>query len=275
MKLKEFLGEYMPLSKGAVKIPIQPIITNYRNRYEQLQKNHKDFSYDVYKTREGRMIVHVKVPSESLNRFYYDVLIELEVSRSTTSIEDCDVRFFSNCPSFVYTYAYVFYHLDPDQDQKKTKRTGLLIPNLTRKIPRDRLLVPGVEEKLPDDVLEKAPVLRNPRYLTIPDKSIYHAIFFLQTVPFDSILRTRTIRTDLQIFSAVEDFDSLMTKRKQVERKEKEAACKQRKKDEESVKTTERTVRKINHLIQPKKPTASIPAKKVMTSKSVHKIKGK
>ena len=86
MKLKEFLGEYMPLSKGAVKIPIQPIITNYRNRYETLQKNHKDFSYDVYKTREGRMIVHVKVPSERLNRFYYYVLIELEASRSTTSI---------------------------------------------------------------------------------------------------------------------------------------------------------------------------------------------
>lgn len=271
MLLKEFLQEYMPLSKGSVKIPIKPIIDNYKSRYDKLIKE-KSFSHDVYKTTSGRTIVHVKVPSETVERFYYDVLFELEPTFKAMSIEDCHVRFFSNCPSFVYTYAYVFYHLDPDGDQQKTKKTGLLIPNLTRKIPKDRLLMPGTEEKLPDEVLNKEPVLRNPRMLTIPDKSIYYAIFYLQSKEYHSVVTTKRIRTELQIFTSVEDFDTLMLKRKrQVERTKQTKRTKRIEEEKQVSKILKRSQSAVN-TVKPLKPHSVKSAKRPMHASNVHKI---
>lgn len=224
MLLKEFMKDNMPLSKGSVKIPIKSIREEYRTRYDKLSSE-KAFTHVVYKTSPGgRVIVHVKVPSETLEKFYYDVLLEVEGTPGARSLENCNVRFFSNCPSFVYTYAYIFYHLNADGTvSKDNKSGGAIISLLRRKIPQDRLLMPGTEEKIGDAVLDNEPDTRNPHRLIMLDKSLYYAVFYLMdNVPLNDILNTRNNRTEAQIMVSVSDFDTLMAKRKQEERREKQ-----------------------------------------------------
>ena len=177
MLLKNFLADELQVKKGSVKMPIKSLVDQYKERYEEMaQDTSRPFSYMVYQTTPGgRIIVHVKVPSRSLTKFYYDVLLELEPTDKATTIRDCHVKFFSNSPSFIYSYAYVFYHLDPGDSSTpkgRRSRSGMIIDTFTKKIPRDRLLMPGTEKKIGDKVLKNEPVVRNP--LGLPYLDLYN-----------------------------------------------------------------------------------------------------
>lgn len=266
MQLKSFMQDTVSMQKGSVKIPIKGMIETYRERYEELAAV-KKFSHIAYKTLPGgRHIVHVKVPSKTLNRFFYDVLLEFEPTPGATTFEDCNIRIFSNSPSFVYSYAYVFYHLDPDGDStdKERKRAGvrrpgMLIDKLVRKIPSGRLLMPGTEKKLGEKVIDNAPVIRNPYGLPLFDSSIYMAIFYLNdTATLADVLSTRNVKSENLIFMAIPDFDILMDQRARIAVKEKSARDVKRRADEASIKKTETAVKESNryktsaHLIKPK-----------------------
>ena len=86
MKLKEFLKDTLQVSKGAMKIETKGIIEGYRERYDVLRKDKsKPFRHDVYTMTPGnRVAVHIKVPSETVDKFYYDVLLELSAEKSAT-----------------------------------------------------------------------------------------------------------------------------------------------------------------------------------------------
>lgn len=285
MKLKEFLSDNLPLGKGSVKIPIEGYITNYRKRYNKL-KDEKEFKFEAYRTGlHGRVFAHVKVPSETLEKFYYDVLIEVDSSPTAITLRDCDVKFFSNCPSFVYTYAYVLYHTGTQEEPKVGKKknsSGLMIDILKGKIPKDRLLVPGTEEKLGDDVLGNPPQSRNPHMIAMLDKSIYYAIFYLlEEVPLRYIINTRRFRSESQIIDSVEDFDTLMLKRKREERREKakKSADKSKQPEVKVVKrgNTMQAVR-VTKPNAPTKPTTAkraVAPKRATQSKTVHTVKAK
>lgn len=283
MKLKEFLQDSISPSKGAVKIPIKGMIEQYRERYKNLLDSGAKFRFQIYKTsgENGRTFVHVKVPSETVGNFYYDVLMEFDIGKSTKNIEDCDIRIFSNCPSFVYTYAYVFYHLGESAPTNKSnkKPSGLLIGFLSKKIPNDRLLIPGTEAKLGDDVINNPPVVRNPAGLPLFDKSIYHAIFFIQdNLTVRQIVQGRAYRTEEQIIDSVSDFDTLMAKRKQAADRANREKRREIKEKENAVRATERTVASENRIVRkvkplaPKKPTAAV---KTVSSNSVHRVGAK
>lgn len=281
MLLKNFLVDEMQVTKGAVKMPIKSLIETQRARYEEMsQDTSRPFSHMVYRTVPGgRLIVHVKVPSRSLSKFYYDVLLELEPTDGAVSFGDCNVKIFSNCPSFVYTYAYVFYHLDVgDQSPaaKRKSRTGMIIDTFTRKIPRDRLLMPGTEDKLGKKVLNNEPSTRNPLGLPYLDSSLYAAIFYLEdatTLP--QVMAQKNYRTEVQIFTSVMDFDRLMTERKKVALREKAAADRKRKSDESSAKRVEKETAAINrrgmHVVKPKAPVRAKAAIKPTSTRSIKK----
>ena len=69
--------------------------------------------YTLY-TTDRDYIVHFKIPSENIDRFYYDVVIrffhknEEGAKKFSGSLTDYSVQFFSNDPSFVYTFTYAF-----------------------------------------------------------------------------------------------------------------------------------------------------------------------
>ena len=89
-----------------------------------------DKSHDVY-------YAHLKIPSESLNKFYYDVVIKFYTDnnslRTVGSLKDYDIQFFSNDPAFIYTYMYVFL------------KHGMLIEDLKSKCPKASLTIKPTE----------------------------------------------------------------------------------------------------------------------------------
>lgn len=76
-----------------------------------LRENGK-IDYWLYKTKT-EYFVHMKIPSEAIDKFYYDVVIKFtpqkgKVSTPVKILDDYDVSFFSNDPSFVFTFAHSF-----------------------------------------------------------------------------------------------------------------------------------------------------------------------
>ena len=159
----------MPIQHQPLKISLRQMIDNptgkgsgnvaARFRIKQamssmyikvLQKYRTKFFAVPYLYNDGRILFHVKVPSEAynINRISYDVLIEFE-PKEGTRLALRDAKFFSNSPSFIYTYAYVFNQKD--------------------------ILIPKFASKLPTLCLTQPPVVRNPVESLGFEKSIYIA----------------------------------------------------------------------------------------------------
>lgn len=75
-----------------------------------------------------RYICYLKIPSEVINKFYYDVLIEFRPPKKIitgSDLKDYLVRFYSNDPSFVYTFTHAFVKNDlffKDFENKMSKK---------------------------------------------------------------------------------------------------------------------------------------------------------
>ena len=115
-----------------------------------LQKYRKQFYAVPYLYDDGRILYHVKVPSEAynINKISYDVLIEFE-DKPGMRLAIRNAKFFSNSPSFIFTYAYVFNQKD--------------------------ILIDKFKNKLPNQCLVQPPVVRNPVESLGFEKSIYIA----------------------------------------------------------------------------------------------------
>lgn len=121
----------------------------FKNKYLNLLKSDK-FKAIVY-TNKNRIFVYVKVPSESYDTLFYDVLIEIDPTNKI--LEKNIFNVYSNCPSFVYTYAYVF------------NLYGLLIPEF--------------KDKYSTKVLSEEPKIKNYFKIINYEKSIYYALSYI------------------------------------------------------------------------------------------------
>ena len=88
----------------------------YRNLYmtkldKIMVREMGKIDYKLYKS-SSKYYVYIKIPSETIEKFYYDVVIEFsepkEKSLIDTTLKNYLVRFYSNDPSFVYTFAHAF-----------------------------------------------------------------------------------------------------------------------------------------------------------------------
>ena len=104
-----------------IKNPMQNRVMSNRQMYDRmyreklnqlLLRENGQVRYFLFKDNESRYIVYIKVPSEKVKGFYYDVCLEFfaksDKAIGSESIRDYFVRFYSNDPSFVFTYAYSF-----------------------------------------------------------------------------------------------------------------------------------------------------------------------
>ena len=70
--------------------------------------------YVIYKVNdaEDTFFIHFKIPSEVVEKFYYDVVIKLYTTdnrrKSEANLRRYSVKFYSNDPAFVYTFAHSF-----------------------------------------------------------------------------------------------------------------------------------------------------------------------
>lgn len=236
MKIQQFLGDVMQARPGSIKISMKSQVEQYRFRYEELIKTHTVKS-TIYRVKpQNRILVHVKVPSKTLKSFYYDVLFELIGNDKTASIEECDIKLFSNSPSFVYGgFGYIFYHMSSDPSDQKFN-SGMMIDIFRNKIPVDRVLISGTEKKLGKESVHTEPTTRNPMGIPIPDFSIYCGLFHLiDTYKYDNLRKNRNHVTETQLARTIPDFNHLMAERKRVEHAEKEERRKNREKEEKKL----------------------------------------
>lgn len=235
MKLSVFLEDELSISPGSVRLSIKSQLEKYRDKYTKLTEK-KKIHVNVYRqmTNPSTVFVWVKIPSQSLDKFYYDVLLQLDTS-GAKSFEDCEVKFFSNSPSFVYGgYAYIFYHLD--SDPSNTTGKGMMIDEFRQKIPKDNLLVPKSQKKLGQEAVTEEPVVRNRLGIPMPDFSIYSAIFYmLDEMDFRRVKNTRNYRTVNQLLTFVSSFDHLMVERKREENREKNQKIRKQKAEQEEL----------------------------------------
>ena len=264
------MEDFQPAKGSTVKIPVAGVVGQYRERYASLVKDPtRRFRHDVYILRPGDIpVVHVKVPSESIRTepFYYDVLIQLEPNPDAISFRDCDVRVFSNCPSYVYSgLGYIHSHWNTEE---KSGRPSMMIDSLKGKLPRENLLVRGSEKQLGYKATHKEPVIRNPMGLPIFDKSLYYAIFYMEDNL--NLLQVRSSHhyvTQGQIVASVASFDHLMVERKRAEHRDQERRNKDKHRNDQLFKLQEDQVAKRNtrpdSLLRPKA------AKSMSTSKTL------
>ena len=95
--------------------------------------------------RADQYYAHIKIPSEVIPKFYYDVVIKFETKNNAlrvgNSLKEYDVRFFSNDPAFVFTFEHVFHKNDMFIEELKPKASKIAL----RKFPKEtnRFGIPG------------------------------------------------------------------------------------------------------------------------------------
>lgn len=158
------LEEYIrnPEGKGNSTIPSivrESIMNDYKTRFSNLMlRENGKVKYYLYKnTTDNVYYSLVKVPSENVPNFYYDVVFRYSATSDTAdagrNLAKYNIQFFSNDPAFVYTYAYVF------------EKNGLFVDEL--------------RNKMSQEALKYEPKERNPKQVVNYVKSIVFAYLFL------------------------------------------------------------------------------------------------
>lgn len=215
--LKGFLDN--PIGKGTSILPNRELILNdFKRRHKSMLDKGKKFNVEIYHNETtDAFYFHIKVPSETERNNTYDVVLQLTPPKINTgimkpqTIEKYNVRFFSNSPSFVFTYAHIMYQND--------------------------MMVKFLAKKYNKLVLRKEPKITNPTGVILYEKSITFAILtvlsdvnymsraYLKTIQkqhVENVLFTK-IRTDEKILEEIHDENVRLGKAKSdKEKKRKE-----------------------------------------------------
>lgn len=151
MTIKEYLLN--PMGPGNSSLMLSVTRNALDEEYRVLCSK---MSVTWYSLGDKLLIAHIKVPSKKINDLYYDVLIEINVDSipsGVTTINDAQIRVFSNCPSFIFTYAKVFFN------------KGILIDWARRKYDMK--------------IFTDDPIKRNPSKIVNYEKSLYFAFKFI------------------------------------------------------------------------------------------------
>lgn len=116
-------------------------------------------NYKLYYDKgHDQFYILIKIPSEVVPKFYYDVVIQFYTDdngiRTDATLQDYNVKFFSNDPAFVFTYLRVFRKND--------------------------MFVEALKEKSPKLALNKDPKEKNPFEIPGYVKSIYFAYLYMK-----------------------------------------------------------------------------------------------
>lgn len=152
-----------PMSKAgsvfgaAMRESMRTIYTTKFNNI--LLRENGDVAYKLYSTNDNNYIIHLKIPSEVVKKFYYDVVIRFytnaEVKDAGRSLNKYQVQFFSNDPAFVYTYAYTFIN--------------------------NKLFFRDLLPKMSSEAIKQKPKIKNPTNMVGYVKSLYFAYLFMES----------------------------------------------------------------------------------------------
>lgn len=164
--------EYMtnPMGKGST-VASSSVRDNLDKEFETIRHNMR---LDRFLVKGHRLIFHVQLPSRSITNLKYNIIIEfdLEQNPGAKNISELNFMCFSNCPSFVYTYAYVFYYKH-------------MIPT-------------WVQNKYPREVLNNAPEMRNQYQVTFYERSLYLALKYITQKSYSDIAGSKGMAMNLE-----------------------------------------------------------------------------
>lgn len=222
--LSQFVNN--PLGKGTSVLPNRELIVNdFKRRKKIMEGEGKKFKVTVYKNDvKGTYYFHVIVPSETKRKNDYDVIFQFIPPEEKGVFKKVDldkykVKFFSNSPSFVFTYAHIMYN------------NGMGIKPLIKKFAREVIL--------------KAPEVRNPSGTILYEKSImFAALTILEKTEYFSEAYLNTIvkknaenalfakvRTDEKILEEIKKENQRLSNDKREELKDRKDQQKERSKE--------------------------------------------
>lgn len=152
--VESFLNNPMG-DKGSSVMGKSAMLNKLHKDYQTLLALKRPFKVGYFNIKKDTFI-KIKVPSESYESLYYDVVIKFKDTNGKlpSSLNPYKIEFFSNAPSFTFTYAHAF------------DAYGCLIPEL---------------KKLFDKrVFQDLPINRNPDLITFYEKSITFALFYIK-----------------------------------------------------------------------------------------------
>lgn len=145
MTLEQYILNPMGKNNAVMNASTREIMRkSYMSKFDNilLRENGKIRYYLYRDDKSNTSWIHVKVPSETVKNFYYDVVFKFSSAQNISLLgEDlfkCNVQFYSNDPAFVYTYAYVF------------AKNGLFIRELAVKMSKTALKT-AAKEKNPNN----------------------------------------------------------------------------------------------------------------------------
>lgn len=102
-----------PAGKSAVMTNRQMYRDLYTAKFNKVMlREGNNFKFHCYKGKNNTFVIHIKVPSEVVPNFYYDVVIyfssKFPTSITNTNLNKYDVQFYTNSPDFVYTHCYAY-----------------------------------------------------------------------------------------------------------------------------------------------------------------------
>lgn len=199
--LREFMNNP---STGSTHLNLNIIKAEYNRRYSELiKKSH--ILKTVYKNKNEYYVV-LKIPSESIKDLYYDVVINLSPTEeySGTNILDYGIKFFSNMPSFTFTFANLFYGYG--------------------------LLVNFLKDKYPRNVIKEEAIIKNPDQVISYEKSIYFACKYIIDNLYNKDLLDRDAkRFDKKIISDSVKHSDVKIAEHKIKKKKQDAEIKKEK----------------------------------------------
>lgn len=145
MTLEQYILNPMGKNNAVLNASTREIMRkDYMRRFDNLMlRENGKIEYYLYKDAKSNTYwAHIKVPSETVKEFYYDVVLKFYANQSTDAggedLFKYFVKFYSNDPAFVFTYAHTFLKND------------LFIKELSSKMSR-QALKKDAKEKNPGD----------------------------------------------------------------------------------------------------------------------------
>lgn len=108
----------------------------YRDKLDKLYvRETGEMKYTCYKGND-MYLLHMKVPSEVVPNFYYDSVILFHTDnpavRTSKTLKDYYVKFYSNDPSFVFTFTYAMAKNDMFIHDLDAKMSKLALKNIAK-----------------------------------------------------------------------------------------------------------------------------------------------
>lgn len=251
MNIQNYLTN--PMGKGSSVLMLSQTRNYLDNQYREIYSRIKMTWYNL---SDRYYIAHVKIPSVSVDNLWYDVLLEFDaetIPENINVVNRANTRVFSNCPSFVYTYAYVF---NKNMD-----------------------LIEWCKLKYPKEILSKEPEKRNPNRLVSYEKSLYFAIKYVLSNGrnYKTAAKTKGVKLEnyQKLYTLVKSSEDILQaysqkKKKMTSKKEKEATQIKTPKTLEKEGTASKKNKQTTKIV-----TKTSKTKKIVRSSKVKKINKK